>query len=66
MDSSIKPRVVYTTGEARRILKISESTVKRLLKRGFLRANKVGGQYRILGQELLRLVVPERKKQTPR
>lgn len=62
MDSSIEPRVVYTTSEVQRILKVSESTVKRLLKRGFLRANKVGGQYRILGQELLRLVVPERKK----
>ena len=66
MDSSINPQVVYTTGEAQKILKISESTVKRLLKRGFLRANKVGGQYRILGREILRLVVPERKKQHPR
>jgi len=65
MDSSINPQVVYTTGEAQKILKISESTVKRLLKRGFLRANKVGGQYRILGREILRLVVPERKKHHP-
>lgn len=62
MNNSIEPRVVYTTGETQKILKVSESTVKRLLKRGFLRANKVGGQYRILGQELLRLVVPEGRK----
>jgi len=62
MNNSIEPSAVYTTGETQKILKVSESTVKRLLKRGFLRANKVGGQYRILGQELLRLVVPEGRK----
>ncbi|MDP3954721.1 MAG: helix-turn-helix domain-containing protein [bacterium] len=50
---------IYTTSEARKLLKISESTIKRLLKRGIIRANKVGGQYRILGKELLRLVSPE-------
>ena len=44
MGSSINPQVVYTTGEAQKILKVSEGTVKRLLKRGFLRANKVGGR----------------------
>ena len=30
-----------------------------LLKKGLIRANKVGGQYRILGKEILRLVSPE-------
>ncbi len=29
-----------------------------MLKRGLIRANKVGGQYRILGKEILRLVSP--------
>jgi len=38
---------------------VSESTVKRLLKQGILRANKVGGQYRILGKEILCLVSPK-------
>ena len=44
-------------------MKISESTIKRMLKKGLIRANKVGGQYRILGKEILRIVSPtmERK-----
>ncbi len=54
----IKPNEVYTTKEAQNFLKISTSTTKRLLKRGIIQANKVGGRYRILGKELLRLVSP--------
>lgn len=56
--SEISPNEVYTTGEAEELLKVSNSTMKRLLKNGLIRANKVGGQYRILGHELLRLVSP--------
>ena len=56
---SIKPNEIYTTEEARDFLKISVSTTKRWLKGGILRANKVGGRYRIWGRELLRLVSPE-------
>jgi excisionase family DNA binding protein len=55
----IKPNEVYTTAEAERLLKISNSTMKRLLKKGLIRANKIGKQYRILGHELLRLLSPE-------
>ena len=55
----IKPNEVYTTEETQALLKISNSTVKRMLKSGLLRANKVGKQYRILGHELLRLLSPE-------
>jgi excisionase family DNA binding protein len=54
----IKPNEVYTTEEARNFLKISERTIKRHLKRGIIRANKIGGRYRIFGRELLRLVSP--------
>ena len=57
--SMIKPNQVYTTKEARDFLKISTSTIKRLLKKGILRANKVGGRYRIFGREILRLVSPQ-------
>lgn len=60
--NEINPHEVYTTRETRRILKMSESTIKRLLKKGLIRANKVGGQYRILGKEMLRLVSPELEK----
>ena len=56
---NIKPNQVYTTEEARDFLKISESTIKRHLKRGIIKANKVGGRYRVMGRELLRLVSPE-------
>ena len=55
----IKPDEIYTTEEAQSFLKISKSTVKRLLKRGILKAYKVGGQYRIWGSEILSLVSPE-------
>ena len=55
----IKPHIIYTTQEARGFLKISESTIKRLLKKGVIRAYKVGGQYRIWGDEILRLVSPD-------
>lgn len=63
MDQKINPNTVYTTVETQKILKISSSTIKRLLKKGLIRANKVGGQYRILGKEILRLVSPEVEKQ---
>jgi excisionase family DNA binding protein len=59
MDSEIKPNSVYTTSETQKLLKVSNSTIKRLLKKELIRANKVGRQYRILGKEILRLVSPE-------
>lgn len=60
--SEINPNEVYTTTETQKALKVSNSTIKRLLKKGVLRANKVGGQYRILGKELLRLISPRIEK----
>lgn len=58
----IKPNAVYTTSETERLLKISNSTLKRLLKQGLLKANKVGKQYRIIGLEILKLVSPTVEK----
>jgi len=58
----IKPNSIYTTNETKEILKISNSTIKRLLKKGIIKANKVGGQYRILGKEILRLVSPKAER----
>lgn len=66
MAEEIKPHAVYTTEETRQVLRISESTIKRMLKRGLIRANKVGGQYRILGKEILRLVSPDLEKEAVR
>ncbi len=59
----IRPNNVYTTEETRDFLKISKSTIKRWLKKGLIRANKVGGQYRILGAEILRLISPDLEKE---
>jgi excisionase family DNA binding protein len=64
MAEEIKPNAVYTTGETQELLKVSNSTIKRLLKRGLIRANKVGGQYRILGKEILRLISPELERKS--
>ena len=60
--SEIKPNEIYTTEEARDFLKVSESTIKRMLKKGIIKAYKVGGQYRIWGSEILMLVSPRVEK----
>ncbi len=59
---TIKPKEIYTTKEAQDFLKISESTIKRLLKRGIIKAYKVGGTYRIWGDEILNLFSPKLEK----
>lgn len=59
MTDEIKPSGVYTTEETRVVLRVSESTIKRMLKHGLIRANKVGGQYRILGKEILHVLSPD-------
>lgn len=59
MNQEIKPYSVYTTDEAQQLLKVSKSTMKRFLKNGLIKANKLGRQYRILGKEMLRLVSPQ-------
>jgi excisionase family DNA binding protein len=63
MNNEIRENGVYTTAETQEILKISGSTMKRLLKKGLIRANKIGRQYRILGKEILRSISPEVERQ---
>lgn len=55
----INPKEVYTTKEAQEFLKVSPSTIKRMLKKGIIKAYKVGGVYRIWGSEILQLVSPK-------
>lgn len=55
----IKENTVYTVDETKEILKISKSTMMRLIKKGLIRTAKVGKQYRILGKEILRIVSPK-------
>ena len=47
---------IYTPEETRKILKISDSTFRRLIKKGILRVARIGGQYRVLVREILRLL----------
>ncbi len=55
----IKETEIYTTADVEKILKISPSTMLRLLKSDKIHAVKVGKQYRIMGREILRLVSPD-------
>lgn len=55
----IRPNEIYTTEETQKLLKVSPSTTMRLIKKGIIRAAKVGKQYRIMGKELIRLVSPQ-------
>ena len=54
----VDEKEVYTPQEAISILKISDSTFRRLIRKGILRAAKIGGQYRILGKHILTLLSP--------
>ena len=55
----IREHEIYTLEETTSLLKISRSTFLRLIKKGILNACKVGGQYRILGREILTLFNPK-------
>ena len=51
----INENSVYTSREVQLILKISPSTFMRLIKRGDVPGTKIGGQYRILGKDILQV-----------
>lgn len=55
----INENEVYTPKEAQKLLKVSASTMTRMIRKGLIRTAKVGKQYRILGKELLRVVSPK-------
>ena len=55
----IRENEVYTHLETQGLLKVSSSTVTRMIKKGLIRSAKVGKQYRILGKELLRILSPK-------
>jgi len=47
---------IYTLKEAEEILKLSRSTILRLIKKNKLKTVKIGRQHRILGKEILIMV----------
>lgn len=55
----INANTVYTPKETQQLLKVSPSTMTRLIKKGLIRTAKVGKQYRILGRDILRILSPE-------
>jgi excisionase family DNA binding protein len=55
----INENEVYTPLETQKILKVSASTLTRMIKKGLVRTARVGKQYRIMGKELLRLLSPQ-------
>lgn len=59
----INENEVYTPEEAKKILKVSSSTMSRLIKHGLIGAAKVGKQYRIMGKEILRMLSPQLEDQ---
>ena len=54
----IQDDIIYTPKETQKYLKVSQSTLLRMIKGGLIRAAKVGKQYRILGKEILRVISP--------
>ena len=59
----INENEVYTPAETQEILKVSSSTLTRMIKKGLIRTAKVGKQYRIMGKELLRILSPKLEDQ---
>jgi len=55
----INSEEVYSIEESRKYLKISQSTMLRMIKNGLIQSAKIGKQYRIMGKELLRIVSPK-------
>ena len=54
----INKNEIYTLQETQVILKVSLSTLMRMIKKGLIRTARVGKQYRIWGKELLRILSP--------
>ena len=62
----VSPNEIYTLAETQAILKVSRSTVLRLIKKGRIKGAKLGRQYRIVGQEILDLVSPGTEQKDPK
>ena len=55
----IKANEIYTPKETQALLKVSSSTMTRMIKGGLISTAKIGKQYRIVGKEILRIVSPK-------
>ena len=59
----IRENEIYTPKETQALLKVSSSTMTRMIRGGLIGAAKIGKQYRILGKEILRIVSPKLEDQ---
>lgn len=60
--TEIHSKELYTTKETQDFLKVSSSTMKRMIKNGIIKAHRVGGAWRIWGDDILLLVSPKLEK----
>ena len=60
--TEIHSKELYTTKETQDFLKVSSSTMKRMIKNGIIEAHRVGGAWRIWGDDILLLVSPRLEK----
>jgi excisionase family DNA binding protein len=56
---TVNDKEIYTLEETQNILKVSRSTLLRLIKKGLIKTAKVGRQYRIWGTEILHIMSPQ-------
>jgi len=61
MNSMIDETQVYRPSEVAQVLRVSAVTVSRAIREGKLRAFRVGGQWRILGADLMSYLNSETK-----
>lgn len=61
--TEIRENELYTPAETMGYLKVSSSTMMRMIKSGLIGAAKVGKQYRIMGKEILRIISPKLEDQ---
>jgi len=54
----VNGKEIYTLEETQNILKVSRSTLLRLIKKGLIKTAKIGRQYRIWGTEILHVMSP--------
>ncbi|MDQ7839149.1 MAG: helix-turn-helix domain-containing protein [Thermodesulfobacteriota bacterium] len=51
----LRDNEIYTIEEAAQILKVSQTTIRRKIRSGELRSNRLGRLHRIRGEELFKL-----------
>jgi excisionase family DNA binding protein len=59
----VREHEVYTLKEAESLLKVSASTLRRMIRAGHLKGTRVGKQYRFLGKEILQVLTTDMERE---